>query len=126
MTYTLEQIKENRRKWAKALRSGRYKQAHGVLREKGRTMCCLGVLADIAGCEWKRSTEGEWSADGQWRIAPQKAMDFVGLRLRCAFYGTTGLAEQNDRFVPFTDIAAIIEREPEGLFIPDAELASQP
>lgn len=114
--YTAEQIKENRRKWVEALRSGKYKQARKVLREKGRTMCCLGVLADIAGCKWTRPHGLGWASEGEFQVAPPKAMDFVGLRLKGAFYGTTGLAEMNDRGASFEEIAGIIEREPRGLF----------
>lgn len=33
-------------KWVKALRSGKYKQARGVLKKDTR-FCCLGVLTDI-------------------------------------------------------------------------------
>lgn len=38
-------------KWLKALRSGYYKQARGVLRNglTGR-YCCIGVLARVQGC----------------------------------------------------------------------------
>lgn len=114
--YTAEQIKENRRKWVEALRSGKYKQAKMVLREKGRTMCCLGVLADIAGCKWSRGGSGSWTADGEFQVAPQKAMDFVGLRLKGAFYGKSGLADMNDKGASFDKIASVIEREPRGLF----------
>lgn len=37
---------EIKAKWVEALRSGRYKQGRGVLRQ-GNEFCCLGVLADI-------------------------------------------------------------------------------
>ena len=42
-------------KWIDALRSGRYKQGAGYLRCAEDTFCCLGVLADVLGVEWKRS-----------------------------------------------------------------------
>jgi hypothetical protein len=44
-----------KKKWVAALRSGKYKQGHGALRIKGAkkdAFCCLGVLADVAGCKW--------------------------------------------------------------------------
>jgi hypothetical protein len=34
-------------RWIKALRSGKYKQAHGVLRTGDNRYCCLGVLCDL-------------------------------------------------------------------------------
>lgn len=39
--------KEIQRQWVAALRSGEYKQGHGVLESNGR-FCCLGVLCDLA------------------------------------------------------------------------------
>ena len=40
-----------KKKWVRALLSGKYKQARGVLlRSKTGGMCCLGVLAKIQGC----------------------------------------------------------------------------
>ncbi len=44
------------KKWAKALRSGKYKQGRHSLRNKNDTFCCLGVLCDISGM-------GEWTGD---------------------------------------------------------------
>lgn len=43
-------------RWIEALRSGRYKQGHGVLRQ-GDEFCCLGVICDLcAPSEWHSST----------------------------------------------------------------------
>ncbi|WP_024516788.1 hypothetical protein [Bradyrhizobium sp. Tv2a-2] len=39
---------ELKAKWVKALRSGKYQQARGQLKD-GDRYCCLGVLCDIAG-----------------------------------------------------------------------------
>ena len=38
--------KNLKRKWLRALRSGRYKQGKYYLRTDDNTYCCLGVLAD--------------------------------------------------------------------------------
>lgn len=57
-------------KWITALRSGRYLQGGGALRAKGQAgddaggeeatdkFCCLGVLCDVVGVEWKRGDTG--------------------------------------------------------------------
>lgn len=37
-----------KQKWVEALRSGKYKQTRGVLRRRGGSYCCLGVLCEIA------------------------------------------------------------------------------
>lgn len=47
--------KEVAMKWVAALRSGKFKQGHGVL-HSGDKFCCLGVLCDISG-------QGEWVVD---------------------------------------------------------------
>lgn len=37
-----------KRRWVKALRSGKYKQGHGQLKDVGsNTYCCLGVAAEV-------------------------------------------------------------------------------
>ena len=114
MTLTLEQQKANRKLWVEALRSGKYRQNHlGWLRIDGR-FCCLGVLADVAGCEW----EGEWigKADEERRYPPARALKFVGLR------GFAKLISMNDsENRRFKTIAKYIESEPEGLFAESVE-----
>lgn len=45
-------------KWIAALRSGKYKQGRGRLRD-GDAYCCLGVLCDISGMgEWVEDASG--------------------------------------------------------------------
>lgn len=44
---------EFKAKWLDALRSGKYQQGQGTLNRDGK-MCCLGVLCDIAGYEWRQ------------------------------------------------------------------------
>lgn len=44
-------------KWVEALRSGNYGQTTGVLHRTNGGFCCLGVLADICGVEWKESSD---------------------------------------------------------------------
>ena len=46
---------ELKAKWLGALRSGKYEQGHHRLHE-GNKFCCLGVLCDIAGYEWKKDS----------------------------------------------------------------------
>lgn len=40
--------------WLKALRSGKYKQGQGMLRDHSGAYCCLGVLCEVLGAERKR------------------------------------------------------------------------
>src|SRR5271166_2256567 len=41
-----------KKKWLRALRSGKYKQGQLALRV-GSRYCCLGVLCDISGAKWR-------------------------------------------------------------------------
>jgi hypothetical protein len=54
-----------KRKWVKALRSGRYQQAQSELKTENNTYCCLGVLCNVVGARWANSDEG-------WLIAKLK------------------------------------------------------
>jgi hypothetical protein len=43
-------------RWIEALESGEYQQGYGALRQdnnEGDTYCCLGVLCDVVGVEWR-------------------------------------------------------------------------
>ncbi len=43
-----------KRLWViKALRSGKYRQAKEILRNRSGSMCCLGVLCEIQGADWR-------------------------------------------------------------------------
>jgi len=44
--------RELRDKWCTALRSGKYKQGRGQLRNKDDEFCCRGVLESL-GCTWE-------------------------------------------------------------------------
>ena len=41
--------KENVAKWAEALRSGKYEQGNGALRDPDGRYCCLGVACEVIG-----------------------------------------------------------------------------
>lgn len=51
---------ELKQKWIEALRSGKYKQGHGQLRDLDNRYCCLGVLCDVQGRKWRRQYGDEW------------------------------------------------------------------
>lgn len=119
-TYTLEEMKANRRLWVEALRGGAYEQGDEFLRSLDDKFCCLGVLADIAGCDWRKDNISK-DADGCSRSAPKRAMDFVGLAESEGKYDFgsdfVSLAIHNDGGKTFAELADIIESEPEGLFL---------
>lgn len=144
MTYTLEQQAENREKWVAALRSGEFKQARGYLSVDGVGMCCLGIACDLAikdGVELDRQydeLDGEaikseyYDLDepltierfghDEGEVLPQSVRAWLGLTEMSGGWTATdgtldGLALRNDRGATFEEIAALIESEPEGLFV---------
>lgn len=125
---------EIKTKWIDALRSGDYKQAHGVLGykyEDGRVEnCCLGVLCDLAVqagvIEGPGLEEGDYGTlyyEHQSEVLPDAVMDWAELGesynplvpLKNQPEETTSLAELNDgegyadHEHSFDEIADIIE-----------------
>ena len=108
---------ELKRLWVDALRSGKYLQGFDMLRTPDNHYCCLGVLADISGVEWRQTTlyNGKviWEANmgpGGWedRDLSAKFCDRVGLSLLSSYY----LAGLNDSHNNFEKIAGEIETDP--------------
>ena len=123
-------MNENARKWVSALRSGEYSQDSRYLRtDKG--FCCLGVACDVYS---KETGEGEWgSTPWRWRFGTSKdeqetaglpvyVMEWLGLRdqlggcLEKMADTYASLSSMNDAGKTFSEIADIIESEPETLF----------
>ena len=124
MTYTLQQQKENRKAWVKALRSGDYKQGKGALCQKDNTsnllFCCLGVAGDISPLEKIDKNSGfinfGFNGKPKYDSGYQYIANFMGLKTTLGQYSHTSLANLNDDGFTFDQIADIIEYEPEGLF----------
>ena len=132
-------MNENAKKWVAALRSGEYKKTKHRLRdEKG--FCCLGVACDVYA---KETGEGKWKKhfarflfelDTQSTTdLPYVVMAWLGLsdnsgrypegrlglvRAKGPFLASTdtSLSIENDTGMGFSEIADVIESEPEGLF----------
>lgn len=106
-------LNDNAKKWVAALRSGKYKQGYGCLREGGR-FCCLGVACDIFDSDEWQSANFFMDED---LILPTAVRDWLGLQ---DVEGTHGSGDTltyiNDSGKNFSEIADIIESEPEGLF----------
>ena len=92
--------------WVQALRSGRYKQAQGRIRESSRfpwprnSFCAMGVLYDV----YLRSCGNKWPKAPLGR-APTDVREWAGV--------SRGLEEtvvmHNDQGTGFRDIASLIE-----------------
>jgi hypothetical protein len=117
-------------KWLEALRSGRFPQTHGTLRDKVG-YCCLGVLTELAQnegvCKMK-SLDGEHHeylpVDSDPGLYGETAgllgvvQDWAGIRnstapeLDYAKYGVSSVIGLNDELrLTFAQIADVIEYE---------------
>ena len=119
-------MNENAKRWVEALRSGEYDQANGALRN-GDGFCCLGVACDLArvelGTEWEESDDGaaRLAGSSSFGYLPVGVQRWLGLASNDGSFwpgggGTETLASLNDDGKTFSEIAAVIESEPEGLF----------
>lgn len=112
-----------RAKWVRALRSGKFKQTSGALHDS-TGYCCLGVACELFIPETAKQPKGSrtvsYGKPGEARshsYVPTSVRDLLGLKTRLGRYGEfKNLAADNDDGVSFSEIAAIIESEPEGLF----------
>jgi hypothetical protein len=89
--------------WVAALRSGKYEQARGNLRE-GDGFCCLGVLCDLASKDGGPQWDG-WSFMGSESHLPYFVAKFVNLNMS----QESMLARMNDNGRSFKQIADHIE-----------------
>lgn len=105
-----------KQKWCNALRSGKYKQGTGVLRDCDDKYCCLGVLCDIWDSKsWKISDDGKYynyGEDGPYGFLP----DHIGESNKVNLNRSTiwQLVDLNDRDKKsFAEIAEYIENNKE-------------
>jgi hypothetical protein len=102
-----EDQKEFLQKWITALRSGKYKQTKGCLRD-GEGFCCLGV-----GCEiydpngWSGNNEGVYTYGRNMIFLPPDIRFLAGISDR----QEVDLTALNDNDKSFMEIADYIERE---------------
>lgn len=121
MTNEVSFDKDLRTKWVEALRSGKYTQARGVLREEN-SYCCLGVACDVAGVPWRLL-----ASDSKKYSVPHNGEKFIGLgyenwlslpgpirdKLGLAGNQEKDLANMNDfKHLSFKEIADAIEKMP--------------
>ena len=110
--------KKLKAKWVKALRSGRYKQTNGCLKDS-RGYCCLGVLANIQGAKWKETVHGNLLPHvAHVQISPKDGAGFLLPRYAGGLASKTQrkLADMNDglgmstNMQSFRQIADYIEK----------------
>ena len=132
--------KDVMKKWVKALRSGKYKQGGGTLKQynsKGVAQhCCLGVLCELYNDSMRKSKkkvlpEKVYDNDGDFSFGycrfgghkedlPKEVKNWAGINNNLGkFYLSDGhyecLADLNDMGKKFKTIADIIEKNYEQL-----------
>jgi hypothetical protein len=116
---------EIKKKWVKALKSGKYEKTTGALCIDGK-FCCLGVLTDIYakehGLSWKTSKNGEGRLEGTTKTLdlPPKVREWAGIKeaspklkkKALKFKGEIMLEKINDSTdATFYDIAKLIDEQ---------------
>lgn len=115
-------------KWVAALRSGKYKQGKGTLRDSGNNFCCLGVLCDIldipsslhvssisleSGINWSYGMNDEVLNSA---ILPNSALLLSEIKNQHGDFGfKDSLVTLNDNGSSFMEIADVIEKNWESL-----------
>lgn len=109
--------------WVAALRSGKYTQGHGYLRNEHNNFCCLGVLCEVA-VKHEIIPEPHQSHElGAWHYGPGAsddvylpdavkewaALDQRNPTVLLGEQDVLKLAELNDDGEPFDAIADLIE-----------------
>lgn len=73
-----------KKKWIKALRSGKYKQTKGKLKSKYNSFCCLGVLCDLHSktfrTKWDGLINGQIKYLGCGVRLPDEVAQWAGLK----------------------------------------------
>lgn len=117
-------LNDNAKKWVEALRSGRFQQAKNRLATKDG-FCCLGVACEVAienGVKLNKTvvSTGRILYDYNEMLLPDSVREWLDLSTCGSDYKAVGINKQlsadNDSGKTFTEIADIIESEPEGLF----------
>lgn len=123
-------MNENAKAWIEALRSGKFEQTQGWLRNH-EGYCCLGVACELAleaGIieESYFDDNSEYASyDGEDTELPEVVAEWLGLTNPAGRYEPEtpdpdvecwGLTWDNDKGKTFDEIADIIENQPPGLF----------
>lgn len=110
------------KRWVKALRSGKYKQGRDYLHKTGPDrFCCLGVACDLyqkaVGGLTEQKSDYEVRYDDNGTSLPDPVMKWLGIKSACGSLSGGNLQARNDRGTSFKQIADIIEKHQEELFV---------
>jgi hypothetical protein len=104
-------------KWVKALRSGKYKQGFGTMRDHNDNFCVLGVLCNIHAQEHPEIAKKETykrSYLGSSGALPKQVQKWAGFqsdspKIGTGLYSKTLIHLNDSRRMSFKELAAVIE-----------------
>lgn len=117
-----------KRRWVKALLSGKYTQGKGKLRSNDDEFCCLGVLCDLAEQDGVKMRVNEterdgFRYDGSRGVPPESVAKWAGMSNACPNVDIPGVSYPtplwmlNDGLgavspaLTFAEIAKVIEEQ---------------
>lgn len=118
--------KDIAKKWVKALRSGKYKQGYGYLKQLNSKNqprhCCLGVLCELYNDTMKKNHK-KLTEEMFDEFLPEVVRKWAGIKYKTGQfavapygrYDVECLADLNDDGKKFSTIADIIEKNVENL-----------
>lgn len=104
--------KEAAQKWVEALRSGKYKQGVGMLRNAKDEYCCLGVLCDINGFSPMYT---DFYVPKELQSILEMKSSIGTFKSANKFQNEYNLSKLNDDGVSFLGIADLIEKNWENI-----------
>ena len=116
----MSQLNPVAQKWVEALRSGKYQQTRNALRN-GNSFCCLGVACDLYASETGLQWNGRYF-DGETDVLPQSVKKWLQLKTEIGDCnsGWGCLSDENDHGATFEQIADLIEKHADELFVDGA------
>lgn len=117
-------LTKNQRKWVRALRSGKYKQARKVLCDPQKeSYCCLGVACELAIADGvsltKKQLKNICYYGGESKFLPSRVVEWLDIADTFGVFGefdNQSLAIKNDDGYSLNEIADLIVKHQDRLF----------
>jgi len=103
-------------KWVEALESGEYPQGRLCLKSADG-YCCLGVANEVMGIKSHKDEMDDIFYYGEDSVYPNSTYKQIGLKDGFGSFGETCLASQNDNGKSFKEIAELIRKHKDEIFV---------